>query len=385
MSTKTSKEESTWLSALRMPLIIMVVISHCVTITTGQTPIDYSSVGASVFSVAELIFLRFGAMAVAVFSVISGYFLFGKFRNGLTPNLYGKECKKRAISLLIPYILWNLITWGFLWAKNTIALRLGIAPGFSEIEYARVLPFSIDNVFLAPLNGPLWYVRELIYLTALSPLIYLIVRYAKGWGVLVWYALYIFAPQPIPIISSPVAMHFAIGAYLALRGKSLFEPFVARCMYVCGAGQGKASAMDKEEQVQQFARYFTYIVSILFFWFITFGNTSPVSEYISRLGMPFIVSSTLLLSARAFAHKPTLSATLKYGNTTFFIYVTHTLGIITLMRGVLYMTPIVQSPWGQLLVCFALCTSALIYSIVGYKLMHRLTPRTLEVLCGGRA
>lgn len=236
---KTSKEASTYLSALRMPLIMMVVISHCVTITSGLAPIDYSSIGAAVFSIAELVFLRFGAIAVAVFSVISGYFLFGKFRQGLSLALYGTECKKRIFSLLLPYILWNLITWGFLWIKNTAALRLGIAPGFSEIEYARLLPFSFDAVFLAPLNGPLWYVREVIKLTALSPLIYYYLKYTKGWGVLMWYLFYAFVPTQYSLLSGPITMHFILGAYLGLRGKSLFEPFATRCMYVCmyvGAG-----------------------------------------------------------------------------------------------------------------------------------------------------
>lgn len=380
---KISKVESTYLSALRIPLIFMVVISHCVTITSGSVPIDYSSLGSIAFSISELVFLKFGAMAVAVFSVISGYFLFGKFTAGLTPELYGRECKKRAASLLLPYILWNLITWGFLWVKNTAALKLGIAPGFSEVEYAQILPFSFEGVFLAPLNGPLWYVREIIYLTALSPLIYLLIRYMRGWGLLAWYALYIFSPQPISIISSPVAMHFAIGAYLALRGKSLFEPFVACCMYV--ASRGVAASVGKEVRSQRLAKYFTYGMAVLFFWFITFGNTSPAAEYISRLGMPFIVSSILMVSARAFARPSICSASFKYGSATFFIYVTHTLGIITLVRGVLYMMPIVSSSWGQLVVCLIMCLSALVYSIIGYKLLLRFAPRVLEILCGGRA
>lgn len=126
-------------------------------------------------------------------------------------------------------------------------------------------------------------------------------------------------------------------------------------------------------------------MAILFLWAITFGNMLPMMGYVYRFGLPFVVSSIFMLSARAFAYRPILEASLKYGSATFFIYVTHTLGIITLVRGVLYMTPLVASPWGQLLVCLTLCISALIYSVVGYKLMRRFAPRSLEVLCGGRA
>lgn len=374
MLMKTSKTDSAYLSALRMPLIVMVVISHCVTITTGQTPIDYSSIGGAVFSIAELIFLRFGAIAVAVFSVISGYFLFGKYREGLTASLYARECKKRVWSLLLPYILWNIITWGFLWVKNTAALRLGIAPGFSEIEYSRLLPFSFDAVFLAPLNGPLWYVREVIKLAALAPLIYFFLKYTRGWGLLAWYLLYALVPMPYGLLTGPVTMHFVLGAYLGLHGRSLFEPFAP----LCGASRAAVRRI-------RYARWLTYAIAAIFFWAITLGNTAPSAEYIARLGMPFVVFAIFSLASLAFAHEPTLRASQHFGSATFFIYVTHTLGIITLVRGVLYMTPIVASPWGQLLVCFTLCLSALVYSIVGYRLMYRFAPRLLETLCGGRA
>lgn len=367
----TLRIESNWINALRIPLMIMVVISHCVTILTPKAPIDYSSLGSFVFSFSELIFLKCGAISVATFSVISGYFLFRKFSLEFTTSLFLNESKKRLFSLVLPYILWNLITWAFLWAKNTIALQVGFEPGFSDIEYALVLPFSSRGVMLGPINGSLWYVREIIKLTALSPIIYLLIRYTKGWFVLAWYFLCAFY-TPTAGLSNPISVHFCIGAFLGLHSDSLLNP-----QNTVLGNWGKVH--------QKYYKLILYTVAITFLGITTLGNQVSWYSYAINLGMPFVVFSIFSLAPVIFENKKLLTYSLRYGNATFFIYATHTLGIITLVRGLLYMTPLLDSPWGQLIICLTLCFSALVYSIIGHRVLSKLAPNLLGVLCGGRA
>lgn len=76
------------------------------------------------------------------------------------------------------------------------------------------------------MDGPLWFIRDLIVLTLLAPIVYLLVRKLQ----LVWLAIALIgyvSRSWIPFVGfSPVgAFFFSLGATLQIRGNGLLTPF----------------------------------------------------------------------------------------------------------------------------------------------------------------
>ncbi len=81
------------------------------------------------------------------------------------PNDEGSVVKKRLSALLPPYLFWNLVSLSMLW----VGAHFGIESAKGE---RTSLLASIEQLFgfgMAPANGPLWFVRDLILCSCLAP------------------------------------------------------------------------------------------------------------------------------------------------------------------------------------------------------------------------
>lgn len=107
-----------------------------------------------------------GQIAVPGFFVVSSYLFYRRFNWG---RLLSKW-KSRARSILLPYLLWNLLYY----AGYVVVTRL---PGISGLAGKPQVPFNMLELFLAAVNfayNPVfWYLQQLIILIALAPIIYL--------------------------------------------------------------------------------------------------------------------------------------------------------------------------------------------------------------------
>lgn len=139
-----------------------------------------------------------------LFFLLSGLLFF----NGINTV---KDClvkiKKRIRTLVIPYLLWNIIF--VLWY-----VLLAIIPGVKPFVNSDVLSLLKDPLtafkylYIEPANFPLWFIRDLISFTFLSPLIYYYLKYMKWWGVV----LYCIVSQFIPLHG----WCFMLGGFIAL-------------------------------------------------------------------------------------------------------------------------------------------------------------------------
>ncbi|MDE6669076.1 MAG: acyltransferase [Muribaculaceae bacterium] len=151
------------ISALRFPLIIGVVLIHCNLLPSLGA--DGAGRGFDVWSY-KVIGLLSGVMArscVPLFFILAGYLYFRSI-NKLTPNLWWRKTRRRLVSLVVPYLLWNLIgLCAFLFKRY-----LGDSAGFGQYTDISVSPFTILSGFWAvphtsyPYDFVLWFVRDLI-------------------------------------------------------------------------------------------------------------------------------------------------------------------------------------------------------------------------------
>lgn len=126
-----------------------------------------------------------GSQAVPVFFLLSGG-LFYRFDLWEGWGTLRKKLGRRTFSTLVPYLLWNILYTGiYLVLPQTIAwLRTGTSPG---IDFLWKL---LGGVFLADYCFFFWYLRNLMVLMLLSPLIlallrqkYLCLAVTALWGV----------------------------------------------------------------------------------------------------------------------------------------------------------------------------------------------------------
>lgn len=212
------KDQSQVLNILRFPATLMVIIGHCALITMSIPISTFSGEMALARFIQQLIYCM-GGLAVTLFSLISGYYLFAK-GDRWTISHYADILRKRFKTLLIPYVLWNLLCILALWLKNSIGLHLGIGFAFNAVEYDQVTNHSLFEMIMWPIDGPLWYIRELIYMVLFCPLVYVLCRnrIIGAIAVLSLYFLPIVAPHLgfyFPL--NDIQVHFIVGAYLALH------------------------------------------------------------------------------------------------------------------------------------------------------------------------
>ncbi len=110
-------------NSLRFPLICLVVFIHVMPDT--RYSVRSAEGGLDLFRyISELISHVWGDAAVPTFFFIAGYYAFHKSKDWLAPSTYKAEVKKKALGLLLPYILWNLLFIAVYAIKDTLSLSL---------------------------------------------------------------------------------------------------------------------------------------------------------------------------------------------------------------------------------------------------------------------
>lgn len=149
---------------------------------------------------------------VPLFFVMSGYLFFWNVPGKPDAKWFWKKIRSRFFTLLIPYLIAVVIAWlCYYFALKAVP---SMVDGFLGDRWK-------DPLFVfwtGPVNLSLWFIRELMIVVVLSPLIYLIIRYTGWWGVLAlgtWWALGTYGgfsyggPEPLFL--------FAAGGCLGLR------------------------------------------------------------------------------------------------------------------------------------------------------------------------
>ena len=195
----------TW---LRFPLIFLIILLHCYSVQRLEGSHE------TYFKVLYPFSLWLGETGVPGFFFISGFLFF------LSKKTYYQKLQARFHTLLIPSLLWNLI----LLTLYLVAWAVGFPQeingrsitGYTIIDYVRLFwdRGSFDDGNFVPLLCPLWYIRNLLIMSTLSPILYYIIRYAREVFLLAitywWLISYhnAFIPQTI--------LFFSIGAYFSI-------------------------------------------------------------------------------------------------------------------------------------------------------------------------
>ena len=195
--SKSQTSQSEFFSQIRLPLIVLVTYAH----SYGGVIEGYSVLGSGwdSYEVMKIVISQtLVKMAMPMFFVISGYLFFANVEK-FNKNIYWQKIRRRVRTLLIPYIIWNLL----------MAVKLKT--------------FCL-SIFWEPANMPLWFLRDLIIVSLLTPIIYIGVKKLNYWIFILFLPIYligIWAIQPGP---NPYAIcFFTLGAYLSIQKINLVK------------------------------------------------------------------------------------------------------------------------------------------------------------------
>ena len=171
---------------------------------------------------------KIAQIAVPGFFLISSYLF---FRNFSLKYLWQKW-NSRIKSILVPYIVWNLLYYiGYVAGSRIPVLKDIIGKG--------IIPFSIvaaaDAVLNYRYNYVFWYLYQMILLIILAPVIFLIMK--RIWlGLLFLVSLFLMIDigVSLPFLNLDACLYFSAAAFAAIWGKSIAESIWSKKR--CAAG-----------------------------------------------------------------------------------------------------------------------------------------------------
>ena len=273
------------------------------------------------------------------------------------------KLKKRVVTLLIPYLLWNLVPSLVLIGGNLFSI---VFRGKSTEDLMIFLTnlwndglwhLWWDKVNGMPSDSPLWFLRDLIVMCVLAPVFYYFIKKGGKLAVVIWFLLYVFLPVSwahLPGISITAVFFFNIGLYLRYNGIGLVGGSNRIYQLVCVA-----------------TAFVLLILAVLF----------RNQGYLYSLFIPVGTFCSFILIGWA---KPSVVKCLaKFSPTIFFVYAIHQTFVLVYM-GKMVGRLLPDSYVGDVLVYFTVPFITTAVCIVIYYLLKLVSPRFLRVLCGGR-
>lgn len=204
---------------LRFPMIVLVTFAH----SYGEVAEEFSLL-ASEWNTYEFLKLLVSQtlvkVAVPVFFVMSGYLFFANI-DKWSLEVYKAKMLRRMKTLLIPYLIWNLLmavklksfTWNIFWVFW--------CPAGIQTDW-----FGHVQMMTAPANMPLWFLRDLMVVSLFTPIIYILVKKLGYCLMAVLTILYLSGICAfIPGLSAYAVYFFTLGAFLNIRKMDLIETF----------------------------------------------------------------------------------------------------------------------------------------------------------------
>ncbi|MCQ2448671.1 MAG: acyltransferase [Clostridia bacterium] len=209
---------------------VLVVLLHSYCVQSFSISASSKGFGKIVYYFQTIICQDLSRCAVPLFFSISGFlFFFGVQRF----DQVIKKIKKRFFSLVIPYLLLNV-----LYTLMEAFLQIVVAGKTVEQFTAGMhsaLQFVIRSVFIYQYNVPAWYLFTLILWVALSPIWFFILKRKtiSIAALLVFFGLGIVEIFPVPGRENYTLFFFFLGAFMSKYGmKYINSPISKRKIWI---------------------------------------------------------------------------------------------------------------------------------------------------------
>lgn len=354
------------INCLRFPLIVGIVFlhNHMETVNIQGHIIKFDT-WPWMSLIMKLFSDVLAAVCVPLFFFISGFLFF--YRTRFTHETYMQKIKRRYHTLFVPYVIWNFI--GF------IILLIELHPYLSSLfpllnRYQVNIETFLSYFWIAelpvsmngpsnPIDTPLWFVRDLMVLGILAPLVYWLIRRTGIFVIILLGAIWFFRLGKdfgLPSLSHQSVFFFPLGAYFSINRINI------------------ATAANKVRYL--FITYIAWIIADLC------TGVQPYGEWVHKAGI-MVGMVTMIQVSAAVVERSKAEKCISLGRTSFFIFALHNLFIGKLMK-VIVMVVRPQSPLLVLSIYFFVPVVTILTYIYLYKMLNKYLPHVADVVTGGR-
>lgn len=336
-----NKKISDTIANINFPLMVGVVMSHCMIQDSGNEVMDgVSRLFSSVLPIS----------CVPLFFLMSGFLLFINIKK-FTYGIYIEKIKSRIRTLLIPYIL----------ANTFMLLCYGIMHKFTPTlinpDNFNVLKYSLCDLLKAfwsingePICYPLWYVRNLFIMVLCLPLFYLLVRQNNVKQLLslciVAYASHIFGVG---------LFYFYIGVFLAQKKINVYL----------------VKLLNKKVFISV-----TIVALVAIYYNYQGGNVGW--RYLQQFSVAVLLVVLFYMISSRYGRAKNIVF-----EASFFIYLFHAFPVLVIRKLLIkVISPSESIVW--VITYFLLIFCVILLCVLTYCILKKYTPSFLNLLMGGR-
>lgn len=354
--------QSKTIDFLRLPLIIGVILFHSNSKEVVIQGINhFSSVSYPFLENVKYFFSNIlGLIPSRMFFLIAGFLYFNNVEEW-SVNKYKSKTTNRIHSLLIPYLFWN----GFLLLIYFVCQSIPEISNLFSGRFLLVKDYRFENFIGAfwntgsgsPLCYQFWFIRDLMVVGLLSPIVWYIVKYLHVFGVVILGLCWFFGIYQVIGLDNRAVFFFTCGAYFGINKINIIE-FCNKLFYMSIILYPILVCIELYTRNMEFSIYvhnFGIIWGILFlFNVISVGIKKDVLH-----NSHFLSSSSFFVFA---AHEPMLTFIKKI-----LIVIIEPVGELDYF--IIYVVPVVLT---------LLSTLSLFY------IMKKITPGILQLISGER-
>lgn len=211
-----NREESRKIDFVKVLLCIGIVFRHSL--------IDDSTITLPLTTLVNQVLELLTYAIVPCFFLISGFLYFLNFdRIQKFGSCYLKKTKSRVVSLIVPYLCANTVALLVLLAVSFVGVKTNSVPQ-PPSQFIDLIKGYWNTGSGSPYGYGLWFLRDLIVVSLLTPFVYLFAIKIKFPGILCLLTIWLLGLVDIqlPGIGVCSISFFTFGAYLALNNRSLF-------------------------------------------------------------------------------------------------------------------------------------------------------------------
>lgn len=295
-----------------------------------------------------------GRIAVPFFFIMSGYWMFRFDIRQNAKSVMTRKLKKKLYTLVIPYLIWNTLGFIFFFTITHIPFLSATVNGGETVHLTFENVFK--GVFLHKYYYSFWFMQDLIVITAISPLILLLLRNRRlSCGVAVGlFSLCLFGIK-LYVCQTTSLLLFLIGGIFAVYHRDFWE-------------QPNRS------------KYETAVWCLLF----------VICSAVRWLNLPYIYTITLIASPIVFWKALDFLNAFKvydrephwFCRQSFFIYAAHIIPVDA-VNGILSR---INSTMAWASVTYMLNPLIVLFLIYfAARVMNKICPKIYRVLCGNRS
>lgn len=344
--TKSTSEKFTLYNFL---MTCSIVIYHSGSFTAAKF---LNTLDENIYTFIWKFFDNIGSLAMSFFFTTTGFFLY----YNLNEKNVGKKLSRRIHSLLIPFLLWNLIYY---------ILPIPNKGDFNLTEILR-------RLIIDPFDGPLWYMLVIGLLAIFCPIFIKIFKHKKT-SICLYIVLCLLCFYFTCYNLDPILNCCTYGWYIERIVRYLPNYFIGALI-----GNFCPSLLDKDNK---FLIYSSRLLFVLCFIILGSGYKQDSLFWCINRILPLLMWFTVSSSSKLLK----LSSSNLF-KSSFMIYALHGF-ILYKIDPIIFNTPILINNLSTYTVTAIRLSKLIIIVLISYLLyiiLYRLCPKLLKLLTGGR-